>query len=115
MLMALSPIVMVVSGESLLLIPLLALPLAAIHKSASISLEKERLVETLRAHADANEYQATHDALTRLPNRVLFRDRLDQAIQGGDRSGRSVAVMLMDLDRFKEINDALGTRQATCS
>lgn len=108
MLMALSPIVMVASHESLLLIPLLALPLAAVHRSASISLEKDRLVATLQVKADENQYQATHDALTGLPNRVLFQDRLQQAIYGSNRTGASVAVMLMDLDRFKEINDALG-------
>ena len=108
MLMALSPIVMVASDESLLLIPLLALPLAAVHKSASASLERERLFVTLREQAHQNEHQATHDALTGLPNRVLFHDRLQQAIHSSNRSGAAVAVMLMDLDRFKEINDALG-------
>jgi len=108
MLMALSPIVMVAANESLLLIPLLALPLAAVHKSASVSLEKDHLVERVREQADQNEYQATHDALTGLPNRILFQDRLQQAIQVSNRTGASVGVMLMDLDRFKEINDALG-------
>jgi diguanylate cyclase (GGDEF)-like protein len=108
MLMALSPILMVASRESLLLVPLLTLPLAAVHRSATVSLEKERLFETLRDQADENEYQATHDGLTHLPNRILFRDRLEQALQASNRSGLSVAVMLMDLDRFKEINDALG-------
>ena len=108
MLMALSPIIMVASAESLLLIPLLALPLAAVHKAASISLEKDRLVATLQVKADENQYQATHDALTSLPNRVLIQDRLQQAIFGSNRSGASVAVILMDLDHFKEINDALG-------
>ncbi|HEV3473208.1 MAG TPA: EAL domain-containing protein, partial [Actinomycetota bacterium] len=108
MLMSLSPIVMVASEHSLLLIPLLALPLVAVHRSASISLEKDRLVTTLQVQSDENEYQATHDALTGLPNRILFEDRLQQAILNSNRSGTSVAIMLMDLDRFKEINDALG-------
>ena len=108
MLMALSPIVMVASAESLFLVPLIALPLAAVHKAASISLEKDRLVATLQVKADENQYQATHDALTTLPNRVLIQDRLQQAIFGSNRSGASVAVILMDLDHFKEINDALG-------
>ena len=108
MLMSLSPIVMVASDQSLLLIPLLAMPLVAVHRSASISLEKDRLVKTLQVQADENEYQATHDALTGLPNRILFQDRLQQAIHGSNRTGSSVAIMLMDLNRFKEINDALG-------
>lgn len=55
-----------------------------------------------------NEHQALHDALTDLPNRTLFRDRVEQAILTGKRGEATVAVMLMDLDRFKEINDTLG-------
>ena len=54
------------------------------------------------------DHAATHDALTNLPNRVLFRDRLRQAIAESKRSGDSVAVLFMDLDRFKRINDSLG-------
>jgi len=53
-------------------------------------------------------YQATHDALTGLPNRVLFLDRLAQTIAGAKRPGDTVAIIMMDLDRFKEINDTLG-------
>jgi diguanylate cyclase (GGDEF)-like protein len=108
LLIALSPIVAVATSNSLLLLPLIALPLAAVHKAAKVSLENADLVETLRMKAEENEYQATHDALTRLPNRTLFHDRLQQAILGVARKGAAVAVMLMDLDRFKEINDALG-------
>jgi diguanylate cyclase (GGDEF)-like protein len=53
-------------------------------------------------------HQATHDALTGLPNRTLFMDRLGQAIAGSKRSGDSVGMVMMDIDRFKEINDTLG-------
>src|SRR5208282_4036328 len=53
---------------------------------------------------------ATHDALTGLPNRVLLDDRLTQAVAHADRDGRSFAVMICDLDRFKLINDSLGHR-----
>ncbi len=56
----------------------------------------------------ALEHQALHDALTGLPNRALFHDRLEQAINIAHRQNSSVAVMLLDLDRFKEINDTLG-------
>jgi diguanylate cyclase (GGDEF)-like protein len=55
-----------------------------------------------------NEHQALHDALTGMPNRMLFQQQLGEAIyEARERSG-SVAVMLMDLDHFKEINDTLG-------
>lgn len=61
--------------------------------------------------AIANEeltYQALHDALTDIPNRTLLYDRLQQAIHVAKRERQSVALMMMDLDRFKEINDAMG-------
>ena len=53
-------------------------------------------------------YQATHDSLTGLPNRTLFQDRLAEAIEKASQSGESVAIIIMDLNRFKEINDTLG-------
>ncbi|MBI3901987.1 MAG: EAL domain-containing protein [Nitrosomonadales bacterium] len=52
--------------------------------------------------------QANFDMLTALPNRRMFRDRLDQEIKKAHRSGLPLALMLLDLDRFKEINDTLG-------
>ena len=53
-------------------------------------------------------YMAQHDALTDLPNRVLLRDRLEQALSITRRGGPHLAVLMLDLDRFKEVNDTLG-------
>jgi len=64
-----------------------------------------------RARAKAAEllaHQALHDGLTGLPNRTLLRDRTDQAIRQADRELVPAALALLDLDRFKEVNDTLG-------
>jgi diguanylate cyclase (GGDEF)-like protein/PAS domain S-box-containing protein len=53
-------------------------------------------------------FVATHDALTGLPNRVMFGQRLDHALSQARRHGRKLAVLFIDLDRFKVINDTLG-------
>jgi diguanylate cyclase (GGDEF)-like protein/PAS domain S-box-containing protein len=64
---------------------------------------------TDRKTAEARiSYLATRDPLTELPNRVLFNDRLEQSIVAARRSGQSLALMFIDLDRFKNINDSLG-------
>ena len=52
--------------------------------------------------------KATHDVLTGLPNRMLFHERLDHALQSAHRRQKSVAVMFIDLDNFKRINDVMG-------
>jgi diguanylate cyclase (GGDEF)-like protein/PAS domain S-box-containing protein len=67
-----------------------------------------RDISERKAHTDALEYQALHDALTGLPNRSLFGDRLRQALLGARRNQNMFGVLLLDLDRFKDINDALG-------
>jgi len=53
-------------------------------------------------------YMALHDALTGLPNRILLEDRLTQAIALAHRNEKSVAVLMLDLDRFKNVNDSFG-------
>jgi diguanylate cyclase (GGDEF)-like protein len=82
--------------------------LETIARQTSVSLEKGRLLERLREEAATNEYLALHDRLTGLPNRVWFLQRLSEAIEQARSNGSCVAVVLMDLDRFKEVNDTLG-------
>ncbi|HZV63189.1 MAG TPA: EAL domain-containing protein [Methylophilaceae bacterium] len=62
-----------------------------------------------RKHSEAQVFQLAHyDSLTGLPNRVLFMDRLQQDIHKAQRNGHSITLVFLDLDRFKEVNDALG-------
>jgi diguanylate cyclase (GGDEF)-like protein/PAS domain S-box-containing protein len=68
---------------------------------AAVAIEHRQLTDQL-------EHQAQHDALTGLPNRLLFQDRLKQALAQAERKQQQVAVLYMDLDRFKNINDTMG-------
>ena len=68
------------------------------------------IVTLLEEQIRRSEHLAYHDALTGLPNRRLLRDRLLQALAHADRAGHKVAVLLLDLDDFKEVNDTFGHR-----
>jgi diguanylate cyclase (GGDEF)-like protein len=85
-------------GAGMLLLLALALVVLAYRRSAD-----QRAAEV--------EHQALHDSLTGLPNRALFRDRGQLALATAARNRTSGAVMLLDLDRFKEVNDTLGHDQ----
>jgi len=67
-----------------------------------------RDVSAARALSRRMSYLAQHDALTDLPNRLMLNDRLSEAIALARRHGRHLAVLFVDLDRFKRINDSLG-------
>lgn len=97
----------------------LALAIAALHRGAQDYLLKGRVDSGLlsravryaveRKHAEvALAHQAMHDALTDLPNRALFLDRLSQALAGTRRRASTLAVLFVDVDRFKVVNDSLG-------
>jgi diguanylate cyclase (GGDEF)-like protein len=93
-LLTFAPVLVGTMSVTPLLLPLLLLPIAAIHKTASLAAERQQ--------------QALHDDLTGLPNRVLLQDRVTRLLLDRADGSRSLAVMLLDLDHFKEINDTLG-------
>jgi diguanylate cyclase (GGDEF)-like protein len=69
---------------------------------------KDDFLNAARATALEMSHSASHDVLTNLPNRVLFNDRLTQAISLAERQRKQLAVMFIDLDDFKKVNDSLG-------
>jgi diguanylate cyclase (GGDEF)-like protein len=93
-LLALSPFVVLALASSVWLVPLLLIPLLAVYKNASVSREQE--------HA------SLHDSLTGLPNRKYLLRDADDALAAARQDGTGLALCLLDLDRFKEVNDTLG-------
>jgi diguanylate cyclase (GGDEF)-like protein len=75
--------------------------LSSFAEHASLALTDARRVDTML-------HQALHDALTGLPNRALFTDRIQHALVQGRRRGTSCGVIFLDIDRFKTVNDSLG-------
>lgn len=84
---------------------------SSVVNAISLSLEikkRQRVQEELKAQKEILHYHAHHDTLTDLPNRFLFNDRLNQAIKQAQRSETKIAVLFLDLDHFKGVNDSMG-------
>jgi len=94
MLLAIAPIFVAIAQRSLVLVPLLLVTSYAVYNSARLALSRQ--------------HEALHDALTGLPNRRLFDDQVCNALSDARRRNRRAAVIVMDLDGFKGINDRLG-------
>ena len=93
-LLAFAPLVVLAAEHSWALVPLILVPLAAVYQNA-------------RAGA-VHQYRALHDTLTGLPNRKLLFHRVTEVAASHAGTGRGAALLLLDLDRFKEVNDTLG-------
>jgi diguanylate cyclase (GGDEF)-like protein len=92
--LALSPLIVTVANAAWELLPLLLIPLGLVYKMAQMSVERE--------------HQAGHDALTGLPNRTQLQASLETELARSKREDRPFGLLLIDLDRFKEVNDTLG-------
>src|SRR5439155_21992035 len=77
-------------------------------QKATLARRLEASLTDLRELNRVNEHQALHDSLTGLQNRALFLDRVSQAIRSARREGHPLTVLIVDLDRFKDVNDTLG-------
>jgi diguanylate cyclase (GGDEF)-like protein len=93
-LLSAAPLAVVAMNRSAAFVLLFVLPLAAIYVTVAVSVSRE--------------HQALHDQLTGLPNRTLLLRRTAEALAAAARSGSKSGLLLLDLDRFKEVNDTLG-------
>jgi diguanylate cyclase (GGDEF)-like protein len=96
-LFALGPPVAVIAENWLYLVPVLALPMAAVHRASKQASEMEHL--------------ALHDPMTSLPNRALLLQRTDQALEQASTGEHEIALLILGLDRFQDVNDTLGRAQ----
>jgi diguanylate cyclase (GGDEF)-like protein len=94
LLVMLAPVLTAIAAQSFMLVPLLLFVVVGVYQSARVGL--------------VHRHEATHDLLTGLPNRRLFFEQSALTLDSARVSGRSAAILLIDLDGFKEINDRLG-------
>jgi len=96
-LFALGPPVAVIAENWLYLVPVLALPMAVVHRASKQASEMEHL--------------ALHDPMTSLPNRALLLEYTDQALEQASAGEHEIALLILGLDRFQDVNDTLGRAQ----
>lgn len=95
----------VLTEEALMILAVLAVALVI---TPVLLIRHFKAIKMAERESERWAYLATHDLLTQLPNRYLFADRFDHAFSRWKRNGVSFAVMVVDLDHFKEINDKYG-------
>jgi diguanylate cyclase (GGDEF)-like protein len=95
----------VLTGETLIILAVLAGTLVLM---PVVLIRHFKAIERAELEHERSAYLASHDVLTQLPNRYLFADRFDQALSSWKEDGVQFAVMLIDLDHFKKINDKYG-------